>query len=210
MQKSFFITFEGPEGSGKSTIIKMIAAYLEEKKWAYVVTREPGGSAIAEQIRNIILDPNNLTISYETEALLYAASRAQHFKDVIAPALKEKKIVLCDRFIDSSLAYQGVARGLGLERISQLNRFAINDVWPDLTIFFDIDPLAGLARIKENNDREINRLDLEKQQFHDQVYEGYKEVIRLNPQRFKVVDAAQEIEKVFNDVKNIITSSIEG
>ncbi|MDR1781952.1 MAG: dTMP kinase [Bacilli bacterium] len=209
MQKSYFITFEGPEGSGKTTIIKMMAKYLKENNIDYVLTREPGGSLIAEQIRNIILNPNNLEISYETEALLYAASRAQHFSEVIKPALKENKVVLCDRFIDSSLAYQGVARKLGVEKVMELNRFAINDVLPDLTIFFDIDPVLGLARIKNSNFREINRLDLEKNDFHYQVYQGYKQIASMYENRFEIVDASQDINHVFNDVKDIIKNKLE-
>lgn len=199
VKKSFFITFEGPDGSGKSTIIKMIAQYLAENNLEYVLTREPGGSNIAEKIRNIILDPKNVMLSASTEALLYAASRAQHFDEIIKPALDQNKIVLCDRFLDSSLVYQGIARKLGVKEVLEINRFAIKDVLPDLTIFFEIDPLLGLQRIAQNKDREINRLDQEDIAFHKEVYHGYHEIIKTNESRFMIVDASQKIDEVFRD-----------
>ncbi|MDR3214995.1 MAG: dTMP kinase [Bacilli bacterium] len=208
MDKRLFITFEGPDGSGKTTIIKMVAKYLKNNNIDFVLTREPGGSLIAEQIRNIILNPNNLELSSTTEALLYAASRAQHFNEVIEPALMNNKLVLCDRFIDSSLAYQGVARGLGIDEVMEINRFAIKDVLPDLTIFFDLDPIIGLNRINNSEFREINRLDLEEKAFHYQVYEGYLKIVKMYQKRFKVVDAHKPIEEVYNNVINIIMEQL--
>ena len=155
MKKSFFISFEGPDGSGKSTIIKKVAEYFSENNIDYVLTREPGGSQIAEEIRNIILNTKNTNLSASTEALLYAASRAQHFDEIIKPALNNNQVVLCDRFLDSSLVYQGVARELGVDRVLQINKFAIEDVLPDLTVFFDVDPLIGLERINKKTTNNI-------------------------------------------------------
>ncbi|MGL4383206.1 MAG: dTMP kinase [Bacilli bacterium] len=207
-KRSYFITFEGPEGSGKTTIINMVAQYLKTQNKDFIATREPGGSKIAEKIRDIILDTKNAKLSANTEALLYAASRAQHFDDLIKPALLSNKIIICDRFLDSSLAYQGIARNLGLESIYDINRFAINNTLPDLTIFFDLKPEIGLQRIKENNLREVNRLDLEGLSFHQKVYDGYLKVIELQPQRFKIIDASNDIETVFKQTIEAIEELI--
>ena len=141
-----FITFEGPDGSGKSTIIQKVYDYLIENNYDVIKTREPGGSPIAEKIRNLILDTENTKMGYRTEALLYAASRAQHVEETILPALNENKIVLCDRFLISSLAYQGVGRDLGIENVRKINEFAINGVFPDFVLFFDVDPITTLKR----------------------------------------------------------------
>ena len=210
VKKSFFVTFEGPDGSGKSTILKRVVAYLNDQGYEYVKTREPGGSTIAEQIREIILDPKNIKLSPSTEALLYAAARAQHFAEIIKPALDDNKIVLCDRFLDSSLVYQGIARNLGVEEVLNINRFAIKDVLPDLTIFFDVDPLIGLERIQKSKVREVNRLDLESVKFHQEVYDGYLKIVEDNQERFVVVDASQDIEKVFQDTIKIIKERYHG
>lgn len=199
-----FITFEGPEGSGKTTIIKMIYDYLCERGKHVMLTREPGGIEIAEQIRSVILDTRNTKMDSRTEALLYAAARRQHLTEKVLPALEEGHIVLCDRFVDSSLAYQGYARGLGIEEVWEMNRFAIKDCMPKFTIYFDVPPEVGLARIKANEEREVNRLDLEKIQFHQDVVEGYKQVIEQNPGRFFLVDATQSVEQVFGNVKAFI------
>lgn len=209
MSNNLFITFEGPDGSGKSTIIKLVAQYFIENNIPFVMTREPGGSRIAEMIRDIILDPENKEIAYTTEALLYAASRAQHFEEIIKPALAANKVVLCDRFIDSSLVYQGVARGLGIAEIMKINQFAIEGVLPNLTVFFDVDPIIGLERIKVNDNREVNRLDLEGIEFHQQVYNGYLSIIKQEPARFGIVDANQSIEKVFNDTISLIKERLD-
>lgn len=160
-----FISFEGGEGSGKTTIIKQLKIDLEKQGFKVLQTREPGGSEIAEGIRQIILNIANVKMDPRTEALLYAASRRQHLVEVILPALQNGNIVLCDRFVDSSLAYQGYARGLGINQIYELNRFAIEDLLPGLTIYLDLDPKIGLRRIKDNN-RACNRLDLESLEFH--------------------------------------------
>ena len=199
MSEMKFITFEGVDGSGKSTIIKMVSEYFEKNNIPYISTREPGGSRIAEQIRNIILSCENSDLHPNTEALLYAAARAQHFSEIIEPAIKENKVVLCDRFLDSSLVYQGIARNLGVENVLNINKFAINDILPTITIFFDVDPEIGLRRINLNKERELNRLDLEGLEFHNKVYNGYKQIINSDPNRFIIIDASQSIEKVFED-----------
>lgn len=206
MNKGMFITLEGPEGSGKSTVLKMICEYLEENNIDYISTREPGGINISEQIREVILNKNNTKMDSRTEALLYAASRRQHLFEKVIPALKEGKIVICDRFIDSSIAYQGYARGIGMDKVMQINEFAIDEYMPNLTLYFDIDPKIGLDRISKNQDREVNRLDLEKIQFHEKVREGYLTILHNNPDRVKLIDASKTIEEVFKQVKVVLNN----
>ncbi|KFL42310.1 thymidylate kinase [Lysinibacillus sp. BF-4] len=190
-----FITFEGPEGAGKTTILARIATRLKELG-EVLVTREPGGIKIAEKIRAVILDPEHVEMDERTEALLYAAARSQHYFERVAPALQQHKIVLCDRFIDSSLAYQGYARGLGIKEVLKINQFAIGNIMPDITILFDIEPAVGLARIAANDIREVNRLDKESLAFHEKVRAGYKEVAKMYPERTIVIDADDKIEVV--------------
>ncbi|MCQ2799263.1 MAG: dTMP kinase [Bacilli bacterium] len=192
-----FITFEGGEGAGKSTAIKRIVARLEEEGYEIVLTREPGGTPIAEEIRNVILDRKNTNMDPRTEALLYAASRRQHLVEKVIPALKEGKLVLCDRFLDSSLAYQGGARGLGIENVYNMNLFATEGMLPDLTILFDIEPELGLARIAANSQREVNRLDVEKMAFHKAVRQGFHDLAEKFPERFFIVDASKTPDEVF-------------
>ena len=199
-----FITFEGPEGSGKSSVLDKICHQLEHDGFNVVKTREPGGTPISEQIRNIILDKSNTNLEPRTEALLYAASRRQHLVEKIWPALKEGKIVLCDRYLDSSLAYQGNARGLGYENILSINNFATESTFPDLTILFDIQPELGLERISKNSNREVNRLDLEKLDFHKKVREGFLELAKKYPERFYIVDASQPFLDVCLEVYDLI------
>lgn len=205
IMQGHLITFEGVEGSGKTTILHRLANYLEEKKQVQVLTtREPGGVPIAEEIRQLILNPAHTTMDGETEALLYAAARRQHLVEKVLPALQAGQYVLCDRFVDSSLAYQGYARGIGLEAIWQINQFAIGGLLPDLTILFDVDPLVGLARIRANQEREVNRLDLENVEFHQRVYQGYQMVQKRFPDRIVRVDANQPIEQVFAQVRELV------
>lgn len=199
-----FITFEGPEGSGKSSVLDKIYHQFEHDGFNVVKTREPGGTPISEQIRNIILDKANTNLDPRTEALLYAASRRQHLVEKIWPALKEGKIVLCDRYLDSSLAYQGNARGLGYENILSINNFATQNTFPDLTILFDIQPELGLERISKNSNREVNRLDLEKLDFHKKVREGFLELAKKYPERFYIVDASQPFLDVCLEVYDLI------
>jgi len=194
-----FITFEGGEGAGKSTAIKRIVEKLTAEGYEIVLTREPGGTPIAEEIRNVILDRKNTNMDPRTEALLYAASRRQHLVEKVIPALKEGKLVLCDRFLDSSLAYQGGARGLGIDNVYNMNLFATEGMLPDLTILFDIEPELGLQRIAANSQREVNRLDVEKMTFHKKVGEGFHELARKFPERIVIVDASKSAEEVFGD-----------
>ncbi len=204
MKEGVFITLEGPEGSGKSTIIKLLEGYFNEKGADYVSTREPGGINIAEQIRNVILDKNNTAMDGRTEALLYAASRRQHMFEKVIPALKNGKVVICDRFVDSSLAYQGYARGLGIDEVMKINEFAIEGYMPNLTLYLDIKPEIGLDRIAKNKDREVNRLDLEKLDFHKRVREGYLILLEKYPDRIKKINAEKSIEVVFGQIKDIL------
>ena len=203
-----FITIEGPEGSGKTTAVDTAVKKLEEMGYQIVRTREPGGTPIAEQIRNVILDKNNVAMDQRTEALLYAASRRQHLVEKVWPALKEGTIVVCDRYLDSSLAYQGGARGLGVDNILQVNNFATEGTFPDLTLLFDIDPKLGLARIAANADREVNRLDLEKIEFHNKVRNTFLELAKRYPERFVVIDASQSREEVAKKTLEVMLSRI--
>lgn len=204
-----FITFEGPEGSGKTSVIKGIKAYFEEHKIDFITTREPGGIKIAEDIRDIILNKENTMMDPHAEALLFAASRSQHFYEKVKPALDQGKVVLCDRFIDSSLAYQGYARGLGFDEVYEINKFAIGNVLPDLTLFIDVPPQVGLERVF-NNTRKVDRLDLEKIDFHERVYNGYLEVAKRFPERFKKIDGTKSVEEVINDTLEVIKTYIKG
>lgn len=196
-----FITFEGPDGSGKSTIIQKVYDYLIENNYDVIKTREPGGSPIAEKIRNLILDTENTKMGYRTEALLYAASRAQHVEETILPALNENKIVLCDRFLISSLAYQGVGRDLGIENVRKINEFAINGVFPDFVLFFDVDPITTLKR-KSSLDT-ADRLEKEGNNFHERVYNGYKEILN-SEKNIEIIDATQSVEDVFNQCIKVL------
>ncbi|MDP4169726.1 MAG: dTMP kinase [Bacillota bacterium] len=208
MEDGIFITIEGPEGAGKSTIIKMLADQLSEEGISVMLTREPGGIEIAEQIRTIILNPVNTAMDARTEALLYAAARRQHLVEKVKPALEEGKIVLCDRFIDSSLAYQGHARGLGIEEVYNINQFAIGHMMPQLTLYFDIDPEEGLKRISNHKGREINRLDMETIEFHCKVREGYYLLMERFSERFKSIDASAPLEEVFQNASEEIKAAV--
>ncbi len=179
--KGRFITFEGCEGSGKSTQIRLLSERLKKQGVSHIVTREPGGSDIAEQIRNIILNGKNTAMCDECEALLYAAARAQHLREVVQPALNRGTLVLCDRFVDSSLAYQGYARGLGLDFVREINSFAMRDFRPDITLFLDISPRAAFER-KHGAD-EDDRMEQLGMAFHQKVYEGYLKIAEAEPER---------------------------
>ena len=201
-----FITIEGTEGSGKTTVAKELAKLLRENGHDVVHTREPGGTPISESIRNVILDRSHTAMDGRTEALLYAASRRQHLVEKIWPALKEGKVVLCDRFLDSSLAYQGYARGLGYDEVLNINLFATENTYPDLTLFFVIKPEDGLQRIAKNKNREVNRLDLEKLPFHQKVYDAFMELTKKFPERFVIIDASKTLPEVIDDAYNAIVS----
>lgn len=209
-KEGFFITLEGGEGSGKTTVLGRVAAYLQNRSMPYRITREPGGVEIAEKIRAIILDPAHTAMDARTEALLYAASRSQHLAEVVEPALREGLTVLCDRFVDSSLVYQGHARGLGMEEVWSINRFAIGDRMPELTFYLDVDPEIGLSRIAANQEREVNRLDLESLSFHQKVREGYQLLAQANPDRIVVLDANRPVHMVEQDIVRTLEESIKG
>ena len=199
-----FITVEGPEGSGKSSVCRRIYEKLLELGYDVILTREPGGTPISEAIRDVILNKENTSRDGRTEALLYAASRRQHLIEKVWPALKEGKIVLCDRYLDSSLAYQGGARGLGVDEILNINMFATEGTFPDLTLLFDIEPELGLARIARNQNREVNRLDLEKIDFHKSVRETFLSLSRRFSNRFEVVDASLTFDEVFENALQVV------
>ncbi|MBM7543135.1 dTMP kinase [Amphibacillus cookii] len=193
-----FITFEGGEGAGKTSVLNSVANQLIEEGYPVLTTREPGGIQIAEKIRELILDRTHTEMDARTEALLYAAARRQHLIERIKPALLEGNIVLCDRFIDSSLVYQGYARGLGIDHIYEINRFAIDQFMPDLTLFFDIPPSKGLERIAANKGREQNRLDLEDLSFHQAVYQGYQLIKERFPSRIQTINAQLTLNEVID------------
>ena len=205
-----FITVEGPEGSGKSSVCRRIYEKLLELGYDVILTREPGGTPISEAIRDVILNKENTSIDGRTEALLYAASRRQHLIEKVWPALKEGKIVLCDRYLDSSLAYQGGARGLGVDEILNINMFATEGTFPDLTLLFDIEPELGLARIARNQNREVNRLDLEKIDFHKSVRETFLSLSRRFSNRFEVVDASLTFDEVFENALQVVLKRLNG
>ena len=194
-----FITMEGTDGAGKSTQLKLLNDYLKKKGFNVVLVREPGSTNIGEKIRNIILDIENKEMNCMTEALLYAASRAQLVNQVIVPELKKGSIVICDRFVDSSIVYQGIARNIGIDIIKKINNIATGGLIPDITFFLDLAPDKAIERKKEQ--KELDRLESEKDYFYKKVYEGYKILIEQNSERIKVINALQSIDEVH---KNII------
>lgn len=208
MNKGLFITFEGPDGSGKTTVSTAVCKRLQEEGYDVVYTREPGGSDIAEQIRRVILDPKNTEMDARTEALLYAASRRQHLVEKVLPALYAGKTVISDRFIDSSLAYQGVGRGIGIDEVYSINQFAIEGHMPDKTIFLNIDAETGLRRINANRNY-LDRLDQESEKFHDKVYEGYKKVIQKYHDRMIIVDASRDVDTVVQDAYTVVKGLLD-
>ncbi len=204
---SHFITFEGPEGSGKTSVIEGVKHRLTQEGYDVLITREPGGVPIAEAIRNIILDVKNTALDPITEALLFAASRRQHVLEVIEPALAQGKVVLCDRYVDSSLAYQGVGRGLGVDTVFELNRFAIRDLLPSRTLFIDVPPKTGLDRIQQREGH-LDRLDLESLTFHEKVYEGYRQLAQTYPDRIRIIDGLKPLEEVISDATRILLETL--
>jgi len=203
-----FVTIEGPEGSGKSSVTKEVVKLLEQEGEQVVLTREPGGTPIAEQIREVILNKENTKMDPVTEALLYAAARRQHLVEKVWPLSKEGKIIISDRFLDSSLAYQGGARGLGIDYILEMNQFATEGYYPDLTLLFDLDPRIGLARIAANKGREVNRLDLEKIDFHDSVRQTFLSLAKRFPERFVILDASKPFDEVVQDAYHAIKDGL--
>ena len=206
--KGYFITIEGSDGSGKSTQLKKIISYLEEKQVDLVVTREPGGTDVAEAIRELILDPAYPQMTANTEMLLYAAARAQHVEEKVLPALQAGKVVLSDRYVDSSIAYQAYGRGLG-DMVAQVNAIATGGLVPDLTVFLDLPPAVGMARKLQEENHELDRLEQEKQEFHQKVYEGYDALCKKEAERICRIDASGTIEEVFGQIKEALDQLLD-
>ena len=197
-----FITVEGPDGAGKTSVLRAIVQRLTPLLGdRLVLTREPGGkdSQVAEAIRDLVLDPNLPSMDAWTEALLYAASRRQHLVDTVLPALAADKVVVSDRYVDSSIAYQGGGRDLGIESVTTINQFATKGVMPTATVYLDIRPEVGLQRIQENRQDEINRLDVEALSFHQRVTDAYHQLAAQYPERFLIINAEQDLADVITD-----------
>ncbi|MEG1094527.1 MAG: dTMP kinase [Lactococcus sp.] len=198
------ISLEGPDGAGKTTVLQRILPELEKTSYKILSTREPGGVRVAEEIRNIILSTENTEIDSKTELMLFAAARRLHMQTKMLPALAAGEMVIVDRFIDSSVAYQGYGRELGVEPVNWLNEFATDGLKPDLTLYFDIDTDVALERIMKNRADEVNRLDLERAEMHRKVRQGYLEIVKNEPERFVTIDASQELDKVVADTLTVI------
>ncbi|MBQ1353024.1 MAG: dTMP kinase [Firmicutes bacterium] len=205
MKKGIFISLEGPDGSGKSTQIRYIVEYLESRGYETVLTREPGGTSIGEKIRDVILDRENSEMDPMTETMLYAASRAQHVAQVIRPALEQGKVVICDRFVDSSIAYQGFGRDLG-DCVAYINEYAIMGCVPDITFLMKLPPEEGIGRIGSG---EKDRLESEKISFHQKVYEGYEYLEKTYPGRIRGIDASGSIEEIRAEIEKQLEKLIE-
>lgn len=206
----YFITVEGGEGSGKTSVINEVIKLLNQDGYKNIITsREPGGVKIATQIREVLLDKENTKMDPLTETFLFAASRRQHIVEKVLPALNNNSIFICDRFIDSSYVYQGLAGSVGLEKVIEVNDLAIQGCVPNLTLLFDLDPRIGLERISKNKDREVNRLDLASLEFHNKVRNGYKQVAKRFSDRIVVIDASQTFEQVVADVYKVIKGKLE-
>jgi len=199
MKQGYFITVEGTDGSGKTTQIKLLEEYLNSKSFDVVLVREPGGTKIGEKIRKIILDTENSEMCMNAEMLLYAAARAQLVSEVIKPAIEMGKVVICDRFVDSSYVYQGFGRGIDLKTIGDINRVAVDGLVPDLTLFFDLDPVFALKRRVDSTG--ADRIEREKIDFHTRVYSGYKKLAMLYPERIKCIDSDRTIDEIFESAK---------
>lgn len=204
MKKGIFISLEGPEGAGKTSVLEALLPQLKEMGCELLTTREPGGVAISEKIREVILDKGHTAMDAKTELLLYIASRRQHLAEKVLPALGQGTWVLQDRFIDSSVAYQGYGRGLAVDDVEWLNQFATDGLKPDLTLYFDIDVKEGLARIARDQEREVNRLDLEGLDLHERVRQGYLTILEKEPERVVKIDASQPLEQVVADSLAVI------
>ena len=202
MERGKFITFEGCDGCGKSTQLKLLSEYLTENQIPHIFTREPGGGKISEAIREILLSGKNEAMTDECEALLFAAARVQHLNDRVEPALKEGKLVICDRYVDSSLAYQAYARGLGKEFVEKINAYALTNYRPDATVFIDLTPEAAFQR-KRGAD-ENDRMEKAGMDFHNRVYAGYKKIAEEEPDRVVCVNGEQSPEGIFSDVLRLL------
>jgi dTMP kinase len=209
-----FITLEGIEGSGKTTQICRLVEFFEGRGIECVATRQPGGTLIGENIRSILLDPANSALEPLAELLLYMADRAQHINELIRPALKNGKTVVCDRYFDATLVYQGFARGLSIDLIGQLHQLLFDDLKPDVTLLLDLSPQAGLERAWQqlNNGQrsgDESRFEAEAVAFHEKVRSGYLQLARLEPERFRIIDAAQTQNQVFAAMRKIVSSFLK-
>ncbi len=201
LKRGVFITFEGIEGSGKTTQIRKLRVFLQGADCTVISTREPGGTPVADMIRDVLLTEHSEKVTDKAELLLYLASRAQHVHSVIKPALYQGIIVLCDRFLDATIAYQGYGRGLDIDFLRKLNRYGTNGLMPDLTILLDLSAKAGIARIRQDGKRNLDRLESESIEFHERVRRGYLEIAASEPERFIVVDGALGEEEIFERIK---------
>ena len=201
-----FISFEGPDGAGKTSVLNQIQSDLEAEigKEQVMYTREPGGNHISEQIRRVLFSPESTDMDGRTEALLFAAARRQHIVSEILPGLKAGKVILCDRYVDSSIAYHGAGRHLGEDDIWRMNQFAIDGLLPELTVYLDVESELGMRRIAEHRSNQVNRLDKEKLAFHQTVRQAYLRLYHQFPERIKLIDASQPLEKVVEDVRRVI------
>ena len=204
MSKGFLVSLEGPEGAGKTSVLEALIPVLEDRGVEVLTTREPGGVLIGEKIREVILDPSHTEMDPKTELLLYIASRRQHLVEKVLPALAAGKLVIMDRFIDSSVAYQGFGRGLDIDAIDWLNQFATDGLKPDLTLYFDIEVEEGLARIAANSDREVNRLDMEGLDLHRKVRQGYLSLIEREGNRIEKIDASLPLDQVIANTQQLL------
>ena len=204
MSKGFLVSLEGPEGAGKTSVLEALIPILEDRGVEVLTTREPGGVLIGEKIREVILDPSHTEMDPKTELLLYIASRRQHLVEKVLPALAAGKLVIMDRFIDSSVAYQGFGRGLDKEAIDWLNEFATDGLKPDLTLYFDIEVEEGLARIAANSDREVNRLDMEGLDLHRKVRRGYLSLLEKEADRIVKIDASLPLDQVIANTQQLL------
>lgn len=204
-----FITFEGPDGSGKTTQLTLLASFLQARGWSVVRTREPGGTSIGDQIRACLHDVHNTNMTPAAEILLYSASRAQLVGEVIRPALAAGRLVLCDRYADSTLAYQGYGRGLDLATLRHITHFATDGLQPDLTLLFDLDVAAGLNR-RAAAQLEMNRMDRQALTFYERVQQGYRALAAAEPLRWQVVDAARPVEIIQAEVQQRVLTALAG
>lgn len=201
-----FITMEGPDGAGKSTQIDLLRVYLLQKGYDIIVCREPGGTVISEAIREVILNRDYKNMGHMTELLLYAAARAQLVEEVIQPALDQGKVVICDRFIESSAVYQGIARGLGVDPVYEVNRFAVGNTMPDITLLLDVDAETGIGRKKQQ--AELDRMESEKLEFHRKVVEGYRLLAERDKNRMVKIDGRNSIEEIHRQIKVAVDDAL--
>ena len=206
--KGIFITMEGPDGAGKSTQIELLKSYLTEQGFEVLITREPGGTVISEAVRGVLLNPEYKEMKPETELLLYAAARAQLVGEVIGPAVDAGKAVISDRFVDSSVVYQGIARGLGVETVYSVNRPAIGEYMPDVTFLLDLPAEVGIARKK--NQAELDRMEQESLDFHRKVAEGYRTLAERDPERIKTIDATLPVDTICDMIKGKVRTLLAG